>query len=314
MAAAGVDSRAVPLTLPRRLRRPLTWLARLLPLAGIAGGVAALQHVRAVALLPVLVGITAWTVANYVVNVLRWRSISGRDLSLGWYTRVFAEGELLGLLTPQHAGALWWRARQLSRTGADRAGVAAELTADRLCSAVTVVAALLVGGAALPGSARSAAFVVVAAAAAVVVLTRHRWLHRLPTLEPRRAARWVGYSLLFQAGYVAFVLYAVSAVGLVVPAGSLLGVLAAAQVASVLPGVHGAGPKEGVLAGGLMTLGASQGAALAVVGLLVGLVWVPALLLGGGGLVARAVGGVRMRRRVVPVALPALSPLSPLAA
>lgn len=285
------------MTLPPRLRRPLRWGVRLLPLLGIAAGVESLRHVHAVTLLPLLVAVAVWTLANYCANVLRWRSVSGRDLSLGWYVRVFAEGELLGLLTPQHAGALWWRARQLKRTGADTAGVVAELTADRLCSGVTVVAALLVGSAALPPPARMAAFAVVALIVAALVLTRRSWRHRLPTLDSRRAARWVGYSLLFQAGYVAFVIDAVAAVGVAVPAGSLLGVLAAAQVASVLPGVHGAGPKEGVLAGGLVALGASHGAALAVVGLLVGLVWVPALLLGGGGLLLRGVDAVGRRRR-----------------
>jgi len=301
----------VPLTLPPRARHALGWAARSLPLLGIAAGVEAVRQVHAVAMVPLLVGITAWTLANYLVNVLRWRSVSGRQLPLRWYARVFAEAELLGLLTPQHAGALWWRARQLRHTGADRAGIVAELTADRLCSAVTVVAALLIGGAALPGEARLAAFGVVVALAGALTLTRRRWRHRLPTLEPRRAARWVGYSLLFQAGYVAFVIDAVAAVGVAVPAGSLLGVLAAAQVASVLPGVHGAGPREGVLAGGLVALGASHGAALAVVGLLVGLVWVPALLLGGGGLLARGIGALARRRPAPglraarPVAVPA---------
>lgn len=269
------------------VRRALRWTGRALPLLGIAGGVASLRELHTVVVLPAVLGVLAWTLGNYVASVLRWRSVSGRDLPLRWYARVFAEGELLGLLTPQHAGALYWRARQLRRAGADGPSTAAELTADRLCCGITVVAALLVGGTALPAAVRLAAAGVVVALAVAVAATARLWRPRLPSLQPRRAARWVGYSLLFQAAYVAFALDAVAAVGLALPAGSVVGLLAAAQVASLLPGVHGAGPKEGVLAGGLVALGAPHGQALAVVGLLVGLVWVPALLLGGAGLAGR---------------------------
>jgi hypothetical protein len=279
------------------LRTTGRWLARLLPLLGIAGGIAELGHVHTVKVVPALVGIGAWTLGNYVVSVLRWRSVSGRDLPLRWYARVFAESELLGLLTPQHAGALYWRGRQLKRRGADQAGMVAELAADRLCCCVSVLATLLLGSAALPQAEMLAVMLLVAVVAVLAVGTRRRWTHRLPTLEPRRAARWVGYSLLFQAAYVAFVLDAINAVGASIPAGSVLGLLAAAQIASILPGVHGAGPKEGVLAGGMVALGATHGAAIAAVGLLVSLVWVPALLLGGGGMLLRAVSASRARLR-----------------
>jgi uncharacterized membrane protein YbhN (UPF0104 family) len=142
---------------------------------------------------------------------------------------------------------------------------------------------------------QASAYGLVALVVTTLLLTRGRWRHRLPTMTAGRAAGWAGYSVLFQVGYVFFVLFAVRAVGIGVSWTSVVGLLAASQVASVIPGIHGAGPREGVLAGGLMASGASHGAALAVVGLMCSLVWVPALLFGGTGLALRGVRRARSR-------------------
>ncbi len=282
------------------LRTTGRWVLRLLPLLGVAGMVAAVGEVRGgIAVLPAALGLSAWTLANYLGIALRWRSVSGRGLGARWYVRVFAEGELLGLLTPQHSGALYWRARQLRRAGADTSGALCELSVDRACSASTVLLALLVGGAALPGVMRLAAYGIVAASVLVVWASRRRWLHRVPTLDRRTAVRWFGYSVLFQVGYAAFMIDMVRAVGLATSWTSVVGLLSAAQVASVLPGIHGAGPKEGVLAGGLVATGASHASALGLVGLVSAVAWVPALLLGGSGLALRALGRARHGRHVV---------------
>lgn len=299
-------------TLPAPVRLGGRWLVRLLPLAGILGLIASIHELRSFKVLPAVFGVLAWTFGNYVASTLRWRSVSGRGFGFGWYARVFAEGELLGLLTPQHAGALYWRARQLRRAGADCAGTTAELTADRLCTSVTVTGALFVGGSALPIVMQLAGYGVVLIVIAGLFATRGRWQHRLPTLSPLRLLRWVGYSVLFQIAYVVFVISIIHAVNVSVPMTSTVGLLAVAQVASILPGVHGAGPKEGVLGGGLVAMGASHAAAFAAVGLLVSLVWIPALLLGGGGLSVRGIATLRQRVRARREHRPLASALSTL--
>lgn len=296
--AGGVTpSRLRSLSAPAPVRFTGRWFVRLLPVAGVLGLIASVHELRSFSVWPAVFGVLAWTVGNYVASTLRWRSVCGRGFGFGWYARVFAEGELLGLLTPQHAGALYWRARQLRRAGADTAGTTAELTADRLCTSVTVTLALFVGGSALPLRMQIVGYAVVLVMIGALFFTRSRWRHRLPTLSPLRLLRWVGYSVLFQVAYVAFVVLIIHSVGLSVATTSTVGLLAVAQVASILPGVHGAGPKEGVLGGGLVALGATHAAAFAAVGLLVALVWIPALLLGGGGLSLRGVHLLRARLR-----------------
>ena len=286
-------------SVPAPVRFAGRWFVRLLPLAGILGLIASVHELRSFQVMPAVFGVLAWTLGNYVASTLRWRSVSGRGFGFRWYARVFAEGELLGLLTPQHAGALYWRARRLRKAGADCAGTTAELTADRLCTSVTVTGALFVGGSALPLVMQLTGYGVVLAVIGVLFRTRSRWQHRLPTLSPLRLLRWVGYSVLFQVAYVAFVVLIIRAVGVSVPTTSTVGLLAVAQVASILPGVHGAGPKEGVLGGGLIAMGATHTAAFAAVGLLVSLVWIPALLLGGGGLSLRGARLLRVRRKAL---------------
>jgi hypothetical protein len=67
----------------------------------------------------------------------------------------------------------------------------------------------------------------------------------------------------------------------------MLGLVGASQVAALIPGVHGTGPKEGALAAGLVALGVPLSAALGAIALAGTLAWIPALLFGGLGHLAR---------------------------
>ena len=67
----------------------------------------------------------------------------------------------------------------------------------------------------------------------------------------------------------------------------LLGVFGASQVAGIVPGMHGASPREGALVVGLASLGLTWTAAIGAVALTALLAWLPALLLGGGSFAVR---------------------------
>src|SRR5205085_1684273 len=113
----GMPSAMPPVDTPSAPRRRLPpWVRRvvhLVPLVGIAVAVGTWLRLPHMRVEPALVGLACWTAGNYLICPLRWQSVSTRGRSLAWYARVFAEGELLGMLTPQHAGADLWRIRQL---------------------------------------------------------------------------------------------------------------------------------------------------------------------------------------------------------
>jgi hypothetical protein len=88
----------------------------------------------------------------------------------------------------------------------------------------------------------------------------------------------------------------VAAMGQSVDPVALLGVFGASQVAGIIPGVHGASPREGALVVGLASLGVTWPAALGAVALAALVAWAPALLLGGASFVAG-----RLRRTADPV-------------
>jgi len=240
---------------------------------------------------PALVGLACWTVGNYLVCPLRWSAVSTRGRSLRWYARVYAEGELLGMLTPQHAGADLWRIRQLVAAGAEKGSAVVEVAADRLAGGVMILALGVLAGMTVPPRFFPIAGLAVAAIAVAVWLTRRLWQPRIADVQRPRGwafVRAAAISALYQVGYIGFVIGLVTAVGHHV---SLLGtasVLGLSQAASLLPGVHGAGPREGAMTGGLVALGLPLAAAVSVVALAAALAWLPAIVVGGGGLAARS--------------------------
>jgi hypothetical protein len=289
--AAGEESKVGRRTVPRWLRH----VVRLVPVLGIVAAVASWSHLPRMQLEPALVGLACWTVGNYLVCPLRWKSVSSRNRSLAWYARVFAEGELLGMLTPQHAGADLWRIRQLVADGADKSAAVVEVAADRLAGGVMIVVLGLIAGMTVPARWWPIAGAVAATVAAAVWFTRRLWHPRVAHVQRPRGwafVRSAAISALYQLGYLGFILGLVGAVGHQVDPLAAMSVLGLSQAAGMLPGIHGAGPKEGAMAGGLVALGLPLAAAVSVVALGAALTWVPAVVVGGGGLAARS-----LRRR-----------------
>lgn len=278
-------------------RRALGIAARVVPVLGIAVAVTTWLHLPSMRVEPALLGLVCWTVGNYLFCPLRWRAVSSRGHSWGWYTRVYAEGELLGMLTPAHSGAYLWRLRQLTRDGSDRSSAVVEIAADRLSSGLMVLCFALLAGLTLPPRLLPDAALAVGVLAAAAWLTRRWWRPRLQlTSRPdgRAVARATLISGAYQLGYLGFVLGLLAAVGHHVDLLGTASVLGLSQAAGMLPGIHGAGPKEGALAGGLVALGVPLSAALAAVALGAALTWLPAVAVGGVGLALRAVRGARV--------------------
>jgi hypothetical protein len=286
-----------PETTGRRLPPWLRHFLRLVPLLGVIAAVATWSHLPHMRLEPALAGLACWTVGNYLICPLRWQSVSTRGRSLAWYARVYAEGELLGMLTPQHAGADLWRIRQLMHAGADKGGAVVEVAADRLAGGVMILALGVLAGMSVPARWWPVAGALVAAVALAVWATRRLWRPRVQHVQRPKGwafVRSAAISALYQAGYLGFVIGLVEAVGHHVDPLGTASVLGLSQAASLLPGVHGAGPKEGAMTGGLVALGLPITAAVSAVALGAALTWVPAIVVGGGGLAAR---GIRARLR-----------------
>lgn len=283
---------------PRARKRRWLWLVvRLVPLAGIAVAIGTWSRLPHMRVEPALVGLACWTVGNYVVCPMRWQSVSSRGRSLAWYARIYAEGELLGMLTPQHAGADLWRIRQLVAAGGDKPGAVIEVAADRLAGGAMILVIAVVAGMTLPLQWLPIAGGFVAIVAAAVYLARRWWRPRIENVQRPRGWAFVRGALisaLYQLGYVGFVLGLVQAVGHQTNPLGALSVVGLSQAASLLPGVHGAGPKEGAMTGGLVALGLPLTAAVSAVALGAALAWVPAVAVGGSGL---AVRGLRRHRR-----------------
>src|SRR3954471_3615903 len=131
------------------LRRVAGVLLRVAPILGIVVAVGTWSHLPTMRLQPALVGLACWTVGNYLFCPLRWRAVSTRGKRWSWYARIYAEGELLGMLTPQHAGADLWRVRQLLNEGSDKSAAVVEVAADRLSGGL-IVAGLALAGMTIP--------------------------------------------------------------------------------------------------------------------------------------------------------------------
>jgi uncharacterized membrane protein YbhN (UPF0104 family) len=87
--------------------------------------------------------------------------------------------------------------------------------------------------------------------------------------------------MAYQCAAMSMLLGTTAAVGHAVSPIALFGVFGASQLAGVVPGIHGAGPREGAMVAGLVALGVPLGAAVGAISLGAMLAWVPALLLGG---------------------------------
>lgn len=273
-----------------RARRPAQVAARVVPLLGIAVAITTWLHLPRMRIEPALLGLVCWTVGNYVFGALRWRAVSTRGQRRLWYLRVFAEGELLGMLTPAHSGAYLWRLRQLTREGADRRSAVVEIAADRVSSGLVVAVFAVLAGLTVPPRLLPDAAVGVAVAGGLAWLTRRWWRPRLLLAErPDRRAllRASCMSAAYQLGYLGFTLGLIAAVGHHLDPLATLGVLGLSQAAGMIPGIHGAGPREGAMTGGLVALGLPLSSALAAVALGAALTWLPAVAVGGGGLLAR---------------------------
>lgn len=263
------------------------WVRAAAVLLSVVIAVGSLERMPRASLWPALLGLAPWIVGKYILCPMRWRGISESDHRRSWYFRVYAESELLGLVTPGHAGADLWRMHRLQRTGRPRSGAVAEVGLDRLLGAIGLTTFVLVAGAALPTQVMQVGLVLLVVGV-VVLLALRRWR---PHLLPRfrlpsfgRLTRGVLLSMAYQLTILAMLIGTVAAVGQSVNPVALMGVFGASQVAGIIPGVHGASPRDGALALGIASLGVPLGAALGAVALTTLLAWLPALLFGGTSL------------------------------
>jgi hypothetical protein len=291
MTAVAPSSSTSPETGRRRaLRRVGGVVLRVAPIVGIVVAVGTWSHLPTMHLQPALVGLACWTVGNYLFCPLRWRAVSTRGKKWSWYARVYAEGELLGMLTPQHAGADLWRVRQLLHEGSEKGAAVVEIAADRLSGGLVVAVLAVLAGMTIPPALLPIAGGVVAAVALGAFLLRRAWLPRVRTMERPKGWALLRAALisgLYQAGYLGFTIGLVAAVGHHVDPLGVASLLGLSQMAGLLPGIHGAGPREGTMTGGLVALGLPLSAAVAAVALGAALTWLPALAVGGSGLAAR---------------------------
>jgi glycosyltransferase 2 family protein len=237
---------------------------------------------------PVLLGVAPWLVGKYILCPLRWRSVTnGPALRRRWHLRAFAEGELLGLLTPGHMGSDVWRVRRLTGTGLGRGDAVLSVVTDRVVGALGLVVFVVLAGAALPASMAVVAACVTAAAVAALVLVRlvrPDLLPRRPLPSPRRLAEGFALAALYQLTLAALLMGTVDATGHDLSPLAVLGAFGVSQVAGVVPGPNGASPRDGALVAALMALGIPLAAALAAVAVKAAVAWAPALALGGTSL------------------------------
>lgn len=139
-----------------------------------------LEHLPSLDLEPVLFGLLPWVVGKYVLCPLRWHGISASGKPRRWHLRVYAESELLGLLTPGHAGADLWRAHQLHVAGPERPAAFADVALDRVIGAVGLTLFVLLAGAALPPEVLLAALAI----AAVVLIAALVYAGTAPGCSP----------------------------------------------------------------------------------------------------------------------------------
>jgi hypothetical protein len=267
--------------------------------------------------LPALFGLVPFAAGKYLLCPLRWHGLAASGQGRWWHIRAYAESELLGLLSPAHAGADLWRVHRLHGTGMSRTAAVAGVALDRMVGAVALTMAVLLTGILLPPRLLIAMLVIAVAVviiALVVRLRRPDLLVERPLPRPWALARGLLLSLAYQATVVGLVFGAVTAVGHQVDLLRLLAVFGASQVAAIIPGINGASPRDGALAVGFTTLGLSWTTSLAAVALIAVMPWVPALLLGGGSFALRRLRTPAPALRPPPVPAPALPALPALSA
>lgn len=233
---------------------------------------------------PALLGLVPWVLGKYVLCPLRWHALSVSGRSRWWHMRVYAESELLGLVSPAHVGADLWRMHKLQTTGLNRPSSVAEVGLDRLVGAIGLTVFVVVAGTALPPTLLVAALGIAAAVLIGGLLVRRYrpgLLAGRPLPRPRVLAKGVALSMAYQLTIMGLLMGNLAAMGQEVSPLALLGVFGASQVAGIIPGVHGASPREGALVVGLASLGVTWPAALGAVALAALLAWLPALLIGG---------------------------------
>ena len=267
-----------------------TWVRALLLCVAASLSLWSFERVPNAALLPALLGLLPWAIGKYVLCPLRWHALSVSGRPRRWHLRVYAEAELLGLISPGHVGADLWRVHKLETTGMNRASSVAEAALDRLMGSIGLTLFVVLAGATLPRRVLAATvgialfFLVVA-----LVLRRVRpaLLADRPLPRPTIAIKAVLLSMAYQLTILGMLMGTVAAMGQELNPLQLLGVFGASQVAGIVPGMHGASPREGALVVGLASLGLSWSAAIGAVALSALLAWLPALLLGGGSFAVR---------------------------
>ena len=267
-----------------------TWVRALLLGIAVAVSLWSFERVPNAALLPALLGLLPWAVGKYVLCPLRWHALSVSGRPRRWHMRVYAEAELLGLVSPGHVGADMWRVHKLETTGMKRSSSVAEAALDRLMGSIGLALFVVLGGATLPRRVLAATVGIAAfflLVALIVRRVRPTLLAERPLPRPSVAAKAIVLSMCYQLTILGMLMGTVSAMGQELNPLQLLGVFGASQVAGIVPGMHGASPREGALVVGLASLGLTWSAAIGAVALTALLAWLPALLLGGGSFAVR---------------------------
>ena len=286
---------AETVTAPARTRvsaktRAARWLMAAGVLVAVVVSVWSMHRVPHASWQPALLGLVPWVVGKYLLCPLRWHALSCSGRNRRWHLRVYAESELLGLVSPGHLGADLWRMHLLQKVGMNRPSALAEVALDRLIGALGLTVFVIASGAALPIRVVAAAVGLTAGVLIVLRVVRRfrpgifagRPMPPLPVV-----LRGVAISIAYQLTIMGMLIGTVAAMGEVVHPLALLGVFGASQVAGILPGINGASPREGALVVGLASVGVTWQAALGAVALTALLAWIPALLIGGAAFLVR---------------------------